>query len=91
LGEKLSAEDEEEILAEFENLEAQVWLILYITTVSWDLLYACYTAFYILCMFKSLNFFMLWNHLAPIQGLIWGFVKFRTCLVGVRRGENLPL
>lgn len=28
LGEKLSAEDEEEILAEFENLETQVWLIL---------------------------------------------------------------
>lgn len=26
LGEKLSAEDEEDILAEFDNLESQVWV-----------------------------------------------------------------
>lgn len=29
LGEKLSAEDEEEILAEFENLESQVCIFFY--------------------------------------------------------------
>jgi hypothetical protein len=30
LGEKLSAEDEEEILAEFENLESQVRIFFYV-------------------------------------------------------------
>lgn len=49
LGEKLSAEDEEEILAEFENLETQVFLFLIeslavqkLLTVIWPISFLIY-------------------------------------------------
>lgn len=45
LGEKLSAEDEEEILAEFENLESQVCIFLFSNwfIFSLEFVYICIT------------------------------------------------